>query len=110
MSLPKTLYHYTRISNLPSILEEGLIPDKGISSYYPTTYTYAAGKLRNNRIWMDTKLYRIKTRGNAVLSINVRLLDLSKLEKAVSMGRQTPWYVYRETIPPRALSLVEKLD
>ena len=108
--IPKTLYHYTRTSNLPSILEEGLIPDRGVSSSYPTTHTYAAGKLPKNKVWLGTKLYRIKTRGNAILAVNTDQLNLAKLGKARLLSRQTRWYVYYGTVPSRAISLVEKRD
>lgn len=108
--IPLTLYHYTRTVNLPSILEEGLIPDKGISTFYLTTHTYAAGKLRENKIWLDTTLYKIKTPGNAVLAISTKHLDSTKLEKAVVVGRSTKWYVYHGVIPSKALRLIEKKD
>ena len=104
------LYHYTRTKNLPSILEEGLIPDKGVSMYYPETHTFEAGKLHENKIWLDTNLYRLKTPGTAVVIVNTNYLEPSKLKKAVVMGRTTHWYTYHDTILPFAIKLYQKVD
>ena len=103
-------YHYTKTKNLPSILEEGLIPDKGISMYYPETHTFEAGKLHENKVWLDTNLYRLKTKGTAVVTVDTKYLLPSKLEKYKSFGRTTHWYVYHGEIPPFAIRLYQKID
>ena len=110
MVTPKILYHYTLIKNLPFILKEGLIPDKGTSSFYPLTHTFAAGKLRENKVWLDTRLFKLKTKGNTVLAIDTRYLDSTKLERSVLMSRKTYWYVHHDTIPIVAIKLIERLD
>ena len=104
------LFHYTRTKNLLSILEEGLIPDKGISMYYPETHTFEKGKLHENKVWLDTNLYRLKTPDTAVVTVNTDYLLPSKLEKYKSFGRTTHWYVYYGEIPPVAIKLYQKVE
>ncbi len=94
-----TLYHYTKAKYLPSIQKLGLIPGFKDSPYVP--------KIPDSvNVWLDAKLYKLKTPGWAVIQIDVAQLDPNKLERP-RYGKR--WYVYVGVIPPEAISYVDSL-
>ena len=104
--IPNILYHYRSADNLLGILKEGIIPAKGPSPYYKQPYHPAYPE---TKVWLDTKLYKLKSPNSAVFQVMIRFLDVEKLHRYI--GRYhlaTSWYTYDGAIPAKAVILIAK--
>jgi len=104
--IPDHLYHYSSTTNLLGILKEGIIPSKGPSPYYKQPYTPAVPE---TKVFMDTKLYKLKSPNTCVFEVIIRLLDPQKLHRYIGhYGGASSWYTYDGSIPANAIIVIAK--
>jgi hypothetical protein len=104
--IPDNLYHYTSANNMRGILAEGIIPARGPSPYYKQPYSPAVPE---TKVWLDSKLYNLKSPNTCVFQVMIRFLDIDKLHRYIGhYGGASSWYTYDGSIPAKAVIVIAK--